>query len=146
MSASRLKLAIFDIDNTLFGDDVHTPRPHLRELLLFLLEQPYEVALWSTATSDHVADAVWELDEIAGTTMPWKFVYSIDHCESGASKDMREVAEEYGLAKDEFVLVDDCWDHCLTNAKSGYVAHKVVPFYGGNEKDTALLEVIEKLS
>lgn len=148
MAASqRLKLVVFDIDNTLFGDDVFTPRPHLRELLLFLLEQPYDVALWSTAAPDHVADAVWQLDDIAGTTMPWKFVYNIEHCGHAIKKNLSKVAEKYGQAKDELVLVDDCWDHCLDNANSGYLAYKVQPYCGGCEDDSVLLELMrEKLS
>lgn len=173
----KKKLLVLDIDETLFhAFDSKTPNPHKRNLDLCdfeildiypTFERPhvfkfmnfafkhYDVAIWSSAGSMYVRDAIQKLIRANGLPEPI-FIYSSDNCVhrrdlTGAwgysdpyqvtyIKDLKKL-KKFGYPLSQILVVDDSPEKLQRH----YGNLIRIPAFEGDEDDVYLLKLIEYL-
>jgi FMN phosphatase YigB (HAD superfamily) len=135
-----IKVIVFDIDNTLFGDEFQFIRPHAIELIKELsARSDLKLALWTGDSAEHLKDARAVLAATTGfdgwTCTLAGFV--------GDAKDLREVAKLTGAKPAEILLVDDSLEHIEFNRKNGFAVCPVHGYWGAESQknDSDLLKV-----
>ena len=150
-ACARCGLVVFDLDECLIcGADTELDRPadfrvgpyHIYRRTYLdkfpaAVTEWYEVAVWSSATSDYVGEIS---AEILPSDVEWVFVWARDRCtprmqpesrETVYLKDLKKV-KRLGYSLDRVLIVDDTPDKLARNYGN---AIYVTPFVGAVEDD-----------
>lgn len=132
-----LKLVIFDIDGTLFGDDIRFVRPHAYDVLN-ALAQKYELGIWSCGS--RIPQAMAAIKENTGFDK-WRVVLGVTDCYDYVTKDLSRVVDQTGYEPCEIAIVDDDVSTCYDNDKRGFKTFWVKEYALDDQSDYELIKV-----
>lgn len=160
MNRTKVRLAVFDLDETLVhATEVPLPYPHsFRVGSYFVYVRPFaaelirasaswfDVAVWSSSSERYVEAVTAEL---FGTKFPVKFSWSVSKCVQKIDarsngyvyvKDLRKMMK-HGYTVDEIIMIDDSPEKLQRQP----TRHLCLPAFTGDPSDEELLNIIERL-
>ena len=124
---------IFEHEQVIYKVSV---RPKVKEFLKLLLENKYELAIFSKGTKVYVHQIISHIFN----DIPWKFIWTHDECYDG-TKNLSYVTTLYPqYTHRNMLLIDDSIVNCQKCAQNGYKSINVSEYLIVNKDDDTLFE------